>query len=195
MTALASVKPDLADGLAAQVASANVWACLQCGKCTSGCPVAARADIKPHELVRMIQFGQRDQVLSSRMIWECTSCQTCITRCPQKVDIAAMNDELRRISRAEGKVCAGTAVATFNDVFLKSVRRRGRIYEVGVMASFKMRTRRFFQDLGKLPTMLLKGKLSIWPRSLPGRAERKAMFKKIAQQRRQENPARPGGQP
>jgi len=39
---------------------ANLMACLQCKKCTSGCPVAAVADIKPHEMVRMVQFGQKD---------------------------------------------------------------------------------------------------------------------------------------
>lgn len=167
-----------------QLTTGNYAACLQCRKCSSGCPVSARADIKPHELVRMVQFGQREQVLASRMIWECTSCQTCITRCPQKVDIAAMNDELRQISLAEGKVVAGgsgSAVATFNQVFLGAVRKRGRIYEVGLMTVFKLRARRFFADMGKVPMMLLKGKLPLWPKSVAGRRERKAMFGRVAQ--------------
>ena len=77
---------------------ANLAACLQCKKCTSGCPVAAVADIKPHEMVRMVQFGQKDEVLASKMLWQCTSCQTCATRCPQKVSVAALNDGLRRMS-------------------------------------------------------------------------------------------------
>ncbi len=180
MTARAPVKPDLADDLAASLAAANVMACLQCRKCTDGCPVAARADLKPHELVRMVQFGQRAEVLASRLIWECTSCQTCITRCPQKVDIAAMNDELRRISSAEGK-SGDAAAAIFNNAFLNGVRRRGRVYEVGLMAAFKLRTRRFFEDVGKLPMMLRKGKLPLLPKSVAGRAEREAMFQRIAQ--------------
>ena len=53
---------------------ANLMACLQCKKCTSGCPVAAVTDVKPHEMVRMVQFGQRDEVLASKMLWQCTSC-------------------------------------------------------------------------------------------------------------------------
>ncbi len=128
----------------------------------------------------MMQLGQRDQALASRMIWECTSCHTCITRCPQKVDIAALNDDLRQMSLAEGKACPTTAAPTFNDAFLRSVRRRGRVYEVGLMAAFKMRTRRFFADMGKLPMMLLKGKLPLLPKSVAGRGERKAMFKRIS---------------
>lgn len=181
MTSQSPVRPVATDDLAASLAWANVAACLQCRKCTSGCPVACRVDVKPHELVRLIQLGQRDEVLASRMIWECTSCQTCITRCPQKVDIAAMNDELRRISQAERKVFSGTAVATFNELFLRAVRRHGRIYEMGLMASFKLHTRRFFADVGKLPMMLVKGKLSLLPKSVAGRGQRKAMFKRIAQ--------------
>ena len=181
MTSQSPVKPDATDDLSAALAGTNVAACLQCRKCTSGCPVAGRADIKPHELVRLVQLGQRDEVLTSRMIWECTSCQTCITRCPQKVDIAAMNDELRRISCAEGRIFAGTAVAAFNELFLRAVQRRGRIYEMGLMAAFKLRTQRFFADVGKLPMMLVKGKLPLLPRSVAGHGERKAMFKRIAQ--------------
>ena len=34
---------------------ANLSACLQCKKCSSGCPVAGWADIKPHALVRLAQ--------------------------------------------------------------------------------------------------------------------------------------------
>ena len=82
----------------------------------------------------MVQTDQREAVLSSRFIWECTSCQTCATRCPQKVDIAAMNDALRAMSRAARRGgAAGTAVPVFNDIFLDAVRERGRIYELGLM--------------------------------------------------------------
>jgi heterodisulfide reductase subunit C2 len=181
MSTLSTVKPDLADDLVTDLAAVNVLACLQCRKCSSGCPVAARVDIKPHELVRLVQLGQRSEVLSSRMVWECTSCQTCITRCPQKVDIAAMNDELRRISLAEGKVPASATVKVFNDVFLAAVRSRGRIYEIGLMTWYKLRTRRFMEDAGKVPMMLRKGKLSLLPKNVPGGSERKEMFRRISQ--------------
>jgi heterodisulfide reductase subunit C2 len=159
--------------------------CYQCCKCSSGCPVASRVDLKPHELVRMVQMDQREAVLSSRLIWECTSCQTCATRCPQKVDIAAMNDALRAICLAEGKVAAGAAVPVFNDVFLKSVRKRGRVYEMGLMAAFKLRTGRLLEDVGKAPMMLSKGKLPLLGPRVRGRAQRKIMFQRAAEGGRQ----------
>lgn len=152
--------------------------CFQCQKCTSGCPIAATADIKPHELVRLVQLGERDEVLSSRMIWECTSCQTCVTRCPQSVDLPAMIDALRRLSRDAGKVSPDTAVPVFNDIFLGAVRQMGRVYELGLMAAFKLRTRSFFQDAGKLPAMLRKGKLALRPTFVRGRSERARVFRR-----------------
>ncbi len=101
---------EIGGGLADEVkaaSGASPMSCYQCAKCSSGCPVADRGDLKPHELVRLVQTDQRGAVLASRFIWECTSCHTCITRCPQKVDIPAMNDALRAISLAEGAGCGG----------------------------------------------------------------------------------------
>ncbi|HEY3323227.1 MAG TPA: 4Fe-4S dicluster domain-containing protein [Planctomycetota bacterium] len=158
---------------------ANLKVCLQCRKCSSGCPVAARADITAHQVVRLVQLGQEDEVLSSRMIWECTSCQTCITRCPQKVDIPAMMDGLRRLAKAAGKTTKETKVPAFNEIFLSNVQSRGRMYEMGLMASFKLRTGDLFADVDKFPMMLKKGKLPLLPsKKVRGGSDRKAMFER-----------------
>ena len=154
---------------------ANLMACLQCQKCTSGCPVAAMADVKPHEIVRMVQFGQHNELLASKMLWQCTSCQTCATRCPQKVSVAAINDGLRRLS-VQAKSPSKSAVPAFNSIFMNAVRKRGRMNEAGLMASFKLRTMRLFEDMGKLPMMLWKGKMPLWQAAAPGREEREKMF-------------------
>ncbi len=159
-----------------QASRARLSACLQCQKCTSGCPVAARADLRAHELVRLTQLGLRQEVLGSRMIWECTACQTCRTRCPQGVDLAAINDALRRMSRESASVHQQTTLPVFNDAFLRSVRRRGRVYEVGLMAAYKLRTLRLLEDMEQLPTMLIKRKLKVLPKNVPGKRERKRLF-------------------
>ena len=163
-----------------RASNANLAACLQCGKCSSGCPVAARSNLRPHVLVRLVQLGQRDEVLSSRFIWECTSCQTCITRCPQKVDVAAMNDALRRMSREAAMVFGETTVPVFNDIFLRTIRRLGRMYEMGLMTSYKLRTGRLMADVDKFPMMLAKGKLALLPKKVRGAAERKKLFASAA---------------
>ena len=159
----------------------SAMTCYQCAKCSSGCPVAGRGDLRSHELVRLVQMDQRRAVLSSRFIWECTSCQTCVTRCPQKVDICAMNDALRALSLKEGLATASTAVPVFNDAFLASVRKRGRVHELGLMAAFKLRTRRFFEDMDKAPMMLVKGKLPLFGRRVGGRDQREKLFRRTSE--------------
>lgn len=178
------MSPDRNGTFAAEVerqAAVRLASCLQCAKCTSGCPIAARADIKPHEIVRLVQLGQRDEVLASVAIWECTSCHTCATRCPQKVDICTMNDSLRRLSRAAAKTNERTAVPAFNQVFLRAVGKRGRMYELGLMASFKLRTLRFFEDVGKFPMMLLKNKMRLLPPAPHGEGQIKEIFRRVEQ--------------
>jgi len=168
-------------GLAREVharGGATPMNCYQCAKCSSGCPVASDADLKPHELVRMVQLDQREMVLSSRFIWQCTSCHTCITRCPQNVDIAAINDALRAMSVAVGAVAEGTTAPVFNEIFLKSVAKRGRVYELGLMAAYKLRTGRLMEDVDKAPLMLSKGKLPLLGPRVRGADERNAIFER-----------------
>jgi heterodisulfide reductase subunit C len=172
---------EIGGGLAGEVkasSGASPMVCYQCAKCSSGCPVANRGDLKPHELVRLVQTDQRGAVLASRFIWECTSCHTCITRCPQQVDIPAMNDALRALSLSERLAVPSTAVPVFNEVFLNSVRKRGRVYELGLMAAFKLRTRRLFEDVDKAPSMLAKGKLPLRGSRVGGRSDREELFRR-----------------
>jgi heterodisulfide reductase subunit C len=182
--AIATIEIGDFGGLAREVkarSGASPMSCLQCGKCSSGCPVAARTDIKPHEAVRMVQMDRRQAVLSSRFIWECTSCHTCAARCPQNVDPAAMNDALRAMSRAAGAVAPGTDSPAFHDIFLDAVRRRGRVSELDLMMRFKLRTKRFFEGADKGPVMFLKGKLPLFGKRVGGQSGRKAMFTRAAQ--------------
>jgi heterodisulfide reductase subunit C len=170
-------------GLAREVedfCGASPLVCLQCGKCSSGCPVAARSDLTPHQLVRLLQTGQHEAALTSRFIWECTSCQTCITRCPQKVDIAAMNDALRALSLAAGKAATGSTLPVFNETFLNAVRKRGRVHELSLMVAFKLRSGRLLADTGKAPMMLKKGKLPLFGARAGSREERRQLFRRAA---------------
>jgi heterodisulfide reductase subunit C2 len=158
--------------------AANLSLCFQCQKCTAGCPVADGADVKPHEIIRLVQLGAINDVLTSRFIWECTSCGTCEARCPQAVALPAAIDSLRRLS-LQRKVAAETAVPAFNEIFLGMVRQMGRTHELALMAAFKLRTRRLSQDTSKLPTMLRKRKFTLLPHIVSGRGERQRIFRRV----------------
>jgi len=88
--------------LVAQESGENLLACYQCQKCSAGCPVAYAMDILPNQVIRMVQFGLREKVLSSHTIWICASCYTCSVRCPNDIDIAKIMDVLRHIALGSG---------------------------------------------------------------------------------------------
>ena len=96
-----------------------------------------------------------------------------------------MNDTLRMMSREAETTFAETTQPVFNDIFLRSIRRRGRVYELGLMAAYKFRTMRLLEDVDKAPTMLIKRKLKLLPKNVRGRAERKRIFARARKAREQ----------
>ncbi|MGE5647540.1 MAG: 4Fe-4S dicluster domain-containing protein [Acidobacteriota bacterium] len=120
--------------------------CYQCGKCTAGCPVAARMDVMPNQLVRLVQLGQAEKAAGSRAIWECVSCQTCTTRCPKSVDCAGIIDDLRQFSvERAGPAPGESRTVLFQKAFLRNIRRNGRLNELELIGAFK--TSAFLKDL------------------------------------------------
>ena len=59
--------------------------CHQCGKCSSGCPVADFFDFRPRRIVAMVQLGFIEELLESEDIWKCAQCLACKERCPRDV--------------------------------------------------------------------------------------------------------------
>jgi heterodisulfide reductase subunit C2 len=160
----------------------NLAACLQCGRCSSGCTMRLETDILPHQLNRMAALGLTEQMLNSKAIWTCVSCQTCVSRCPMHVDTPALIDKLRARAKAAPKEM--DRVRIFNEAFLASVRRFGRAYEFGLMGAYKLRSRDFFSDLGKFPTMLRKRKMSLLPPRTGGRMAVADIFDRTLRRRR-----------
>ena len=79
-------------------------ACFACSTCTAACPIANIWEYKPHQLIRMILLGMRDEVLSSDEIWLCLTCFQCQERCPQKVRVTDIFFDCKNLAAKEGKV-------------------------------------------------------------------------------------------
>jgi heterodisulfide reductase subunit C len=144
--------------------------CYQCGKCSAGCPIAFEMDYPPHQIIRGVQLGLRDLVLSSRTIWLCAACQTCSTRCPQGVDPAEVMDVLRRMAYAEGIWSPAHDVPLFHRLFMRSVRRFGRAFETGIAALYNLSSGHYAKDLVMALRILIQGKLVVLP-PIDGQAE------------------------
>lgn len=58
--------------------------CFQCMKCTSGCTALRLLELEPHKIMKLVNLGLVDELISSDIIWTCATCLKCVQRCPQK---------------------------------------------------------------------------------------------------------------
>ena len=165
-----------------RLADTPVSACLQCHKCSTGCPIGPEMELLPSQVMRLIHYGQEAELLKSPAIWLCASCEACTTRCPMGIDIARVMDTLRMMA-VERKVAVPDARGKqFNDSFLRSVRRHGRVYELGMLTAYKIRCRDLFADMDKAPMMLAKKKLSLLPSRSGSSGEVRKVYKRAEEE-------------
>ena len=153
--------------------------CYQCGKCSAGCPMMSQMDFAPNQIIRLAQLGQIKEVLTSSTIWVCVSCLTCSTRCPKDIDIAGLMDVFRELSVKEKLATKEQhKIQKFHKSFLEVIRSNGRLYEVMLIAKYKLRSLALFQDVMKTPKMLLTGKLKLLPHKIEDTDAIKKIFEK-----------------
>jgi heterodisulfide reductase subunit D len=78
------------------IPSNDVYACQDCGKCTSSCPIALSAGhYSPRNIVTSIIAGKIDSDKIKDDIWSCLTCGICYERCPSGVNFPEFIRELR----------------------------------------------------------------------------------------------------
>jgi heterodisulfide reductase subunit C2 len=164
----------------------KVAACYQCRKCTNGCPVTFAMDLYPDQILRYIQLGLKQEVQESATIWVCSSCETCTTRCPNEIDIAGVMDFLKQSVVKEKGRAAETKVLTFHKVFMDDIRKRGRVFETGLVGNYflksgdwfhKLKDRTILDEMRLGWMMLIKGRLNLFPKKIKGIEEIRDLFK------------------
>lgn len=185
-------QPKHADSLSQQVLAhtgESAARCYQCGKCSAGCPLASEMDITPSQLLHMLQLEMpewEEKILRSLSIWLCLTCETCIARCPQEVDLPKIMDYLRGQSLKQDKTNPGAKdIIAFHKAFLDSIKYTGRLYEMGLIADYKIRSLHFLQDLLLAPKMFYKGKLNLIPEKIDEISMVKKIFKRTIKKEEQ----------
>jgi|GEM_PF-191168 len=80
----------------------TLYACIQCGGCTGSCPAGRRTALNTRRVIRKIQLGLKDDVLSSDDLWTCVTCYTCQERCPRQVMITDIIRTVRNMAFEKG---------------------------------------------------------------------------------------------
>jgi len=155
-----------------RITGSPVLACYQCGKCSAGCPMAAETQLRPHDVMRLAATDRLDDLLANESIWLCLTCETCSSRCPNRCDPARVIDALRELALER----APRPIAAFHRSFLGQVERNGRMFELGLILQYKLRTGELFKDATAGPAMLTRGKLKLVPHAIGGVAEVRRIF-------------------
>ena len=106
-------------------------------------------------------------------------CQVCSARCPREIDIAKVMESLRHTAIARECESPEKEVAVFHRVFLKMVKRYGRLYEAGLAGFYNLLSKHFFANVSLVPSMLRKGKLSFLPHKVKGAKKVAEIFDKV----------------
>jgi Fe-S oxidoreductase len=62
----------------------ELFGCIQCGKCTGGCPVSLNSPLNIRRLMQeALVLDDLKIIYDKNELWACTACKTCTLRCPR----------------------------------------------------------------------------------------------------------------
>jgi heterodisulfide reductase subunit C len=70
-------------------------------------------------------------------------------------------------------------VPLFNEIFLESIKKFGRLHDTYLVRNFNLRSGSYFKDMLKGPIMFLKGKLHLVPDRVKNLKEVRRIFDKV----------------
>ncbi len=134
-------------------------------------------DYRPNQVLRLIQFGLREEALRCKTIWVCVGCHTCSSQCPMDIDIAAVMDTLRLMAVEEGVPIGKPNIIDFHEEVLRSLEKYGRAHKLGIMLGYKRQTGRWLKDLDVGLKLLAKRKLELFPSRVQATGEIADLFR------------------
>jgi heterodisulfide reductase subunit D len=105
----------------------RAFLCLDCGKCTGGCPVS-RVDVtySPRSTIERVLAGRPEDLIADRYLWSCLTCGLCTSRCPSGVDypafVIAARTEARKVS-VEGAYAHNAVMQQLMGIMSQSVKQ------------------------------------------------------------------------
>ena len=154
----------------------NINLCYQCKKCAAGCPVGDIMEHKNYEILRLIQLDHKDTVFQSNSPWVCVSCKACSARCPNGIDTAKIMDVLKEEMLQANALVTEKEIVVFHKSFLETVSQFGRLFEMGLIGMYKLRTGLFMQDMVLGLKMMWHHKLHFLPHRISRGEEIKRIF-------------------
>jgi Fe-S oxidoreductase len=85
------------------VESHQLLGCIQCGRCTAGCPVSLKTALNIRDIIYKTLVLDQVDITTWEELWDCTACRTCQIRCPKELDPCDVVIGLRTLLVGEGR--------------------------------------------------------------------------------------------
>ena len=163
----------------------NTNLCFQCSKCSAGCPLVDKMDLKPAQVMHSIRLGHEKIVLNSQAIWLCLGCETCSARCPQQVEPAAAMTAARLLAVKKGVQPSIKEVGIYYRGFVHNMRLNGKIHDASVAGITQLLTGQLMANLPLAWKLFLRGRVKPPPFPLGGGEFRKLYNRSLAREEAQ----------
>ncbi|MCJ7660075.1 MAG: 4Fe-4S dicluster domain-containing protein [Anaerolineales bacterium] len=163
----------------------NINLCFQCSKCSAGCPLVDKMDLKPAQVMHSIRLGLEEVVLNSQTIWLCLGCETCSARCPQQVEPAAAMTAARLLAMKKGVQPSIKEVGIYYRGFVFNMRLNGKIHDASVAGITQLLTGQLMANLPLAWKLFTRGRVKPPPLPLGGGEYRKLYNRLLAREEAQ----------
>ena len=159
--------------------------CIQCGTCSSSCPMSVYMDFPPRKIIAMVKNGFKDEALRSFTIWLCPSCYTCQVRCPAKIKITDVMYALKRLAIQEKVYPPRFSIPVLDREMSKMIGKNGRNSELWVVLNLYLKSRKPL-GLFKMAPMGLKlmktGRMSLKKESIKDKKQLRTLLKALKEE-------------
>ena len=156
--------------------------CIQCGTCSSSCPMAVYMDHPPRKIIAMIKNGFKDEALRSFTIWLCPSCYTCQVRCPSNIKITDVMYALKR-KAIEEKIYPGSfAIPVLAREMYKLIAKYGRNSELWLVVNMYLKSKNPLGLLKMAPMgidLMKTGRMSLKKEKIKNRKQLRSLLKAV----------------
>ena len=165
--------------------SEEISRCIQCGTCSSSCPVVEYMDYTPRKIIAMVKHGFKDEVLKSFTPWLCASCYKCQVRCPSNIKITDIMYTLKRKAIDAKAYPSKMPVPALAQEMHKYIAKHGRNSEIWVVLSMYLRLKDPIGPLKMTSTglnMMKTGRLSLKREKIKNTKQLHALLKAVSEE-------------
>ena len=156
--------------------------CIQCGTCSSSCPMAVYMDHPPRKIISMIKNGFKNEALRSFTIWLCPSCYTCQVRCPSNIKITDVMYALKRKAIEEKIYPESFAIPVLAREMYKLIAKNGRNSELWLVVNMYLKSKNPFGLLKMAPMgldLMKTGRMSLKKEKIKNKKQLRSLLKAV----------------